>query len=247
MTLARERVVYLFPHAGASAALYRDWVDRVGDGSRLIFCPVELPGRGSRVREPAVLDLPALAGRLAADIHADWSARPKDEARDWVTFGHSFGGVLSVLVAHALSERYGMTPEVSLVSCSVPPCRQPEDDRHQWSDDRILQQAAADGATPAAVLNEPVMARQVVSQMRADYTIRHQFLGYRDLAVEQPLRLIAANGDEHVTVETVRAWRHHTRAGTELVRIDGDHFAVYHHFTQVCRELLRDHRQITTV
>lgn len=247
MTLARERVVYAFPHAGASAARYRDWTDRVGDGSRLVFRPMELPGRGRLVREPAVHDLPTLARRLAADIHADWSARPRGVARDWVTFGHSFGGVLSVIVTHDLAERYGMRPEFSLVSCSVPPCRQPEDNRHEWSDTRILQQAAADGATPAALLNEPVMARQVLFQIRADYAIRHQFLAHSDLAVHQPLRLIAANGDEHVPVETVRAWRHHTRAGAELVRIDGDHFAVYQHFTLVCRELVRTHRQTTPV
>lgn len=247
MTLAQERLVYAFPHAGANASLYRDWIDRVGDGSRLVFRPVELPGRGASVREYAIHDLPALAERLAADIHADWRARQDGAPRDWVTFGHSFGGVLSVVVSDVLANRYGMTPPFSVVSCSVPPCRQPMDDRHEWSDTRILKQALADGATPAAILNEPIMARQVLSQMRADYAIRHQFLAYHNLTVRQPLRLIAATGDEHVSEDIVRAWRHHTQTTTELTRIEGDHFAVYHHFPVVCRELIREHRQATAV
>ncbi|WP_089082861.1 thioesterase II family protein [Aquitalea magnusonii] len=235
MTMRPRRVVYAFPHAGGSAALYRVWQAQPWNDGLLV--PVEMPGRGLRIRMPAMESLPELTAWLADKLCADLRERQAPGVAEWATFGHSFGGVLSVIVASEMNRRHGLTPRFSAVSASIAPGIQPDDARHLLSDEQILAMARADQGTPEAVLREPALASRVVAQLRCDYRLRRQFLAHRGLKVPQPLHLIGAEQDPHVSLAQLRAWEHHSEAGTALHTIPGDHFAIYRHWSRV-RDIL---------
>ncbi|NQD91423.1 thioesterase [Pseudomonas sp. CrR25] len=239
MTPGSGRVIYAFPHAGASAAVYRPWIKLASAATGAILQPVELPGRGVLGREAEIRALDDLVERLADTISADLRRRQADGAVEWGTFGHSFGGVLSVAVSHALARMHRLTPVVSVVSGSVPPSLQKVDNLHEWTDEQILQKTRDDQATPSAVLAEPAMARRIVAQLRNDFIIRSQFRTLSDMVVEHPLTLVAATLDPHVSAEQMTAWRHHTAKATSFIAIDGDHFAVYRHWDVIEQALTR--------
>ncbi|WP_330961201.1 thioesterase II family protein [Photobacterium sp. 53610] len=230
MTSHKTRVIYAFPHAGASASVYRPFCKQHEAEGTTLLQPVEMPGRGVLAREPEVSNLEVLAGQLADTIFRDFRLKQQQGIHGWATFGHSFGGVLSVVVTRVLSEKYGMHPAFSVVSGSVPPSEQPYDDLHLWSDESLLQKMRADQGTPDTVLNEPVLAKRFVGQIRTDFQIRSQFLQLKEMRVAQPLVLVSASDDPHVPEETIQAWQRHTTGGTTLIRLNGDHFAVYQHW-----------------
>ncbi|POZ61407.1 thioesterase II family protein [Chromobacterium alticapitis] len=244
MSARPRRVVYAFPHAGGSAALYRAWQAEAWDDG--VLAPVEMPGRGSRIRMLAMENLPELAAWLADQLCADLRERQAQGVAEWATFGHSFGGVLSVIVASEMSRRHGLTPRFSVVSASIAPSIQPDDERHLFSDEQILAVARADQGTPEAVLREPALAGRVAAQLRCDYRLRRQFLAHRALKVPQTLRLIGAEQDPHVTLQQLRAWEAHSEGGAELHTIPGDHFAIYRHWQRV-RDILSSSPREATI
>ncbi|CDG22366.1 conserved protein of unknown function [Xenorhabdus poinarii G6] len=228
-----KRVIYAFPHAGASASVYRTWLSRFKEDTSLVFKPIEIPGRDMLNHEKVIDNLPLLVDRICTDIHVDFINRQQAGVTEWVTFGHSFGGVLSFIVSAALSENYAMHPLFSVISGSIAPSIQADDDRHLWTDEQIISKMRADNGTPESILNEPAFARRLVTSLRTDYILRHQFLAFADKKVSQPLDIISADKDEHVTEEMQAAWRHHTFATTQLHLIEGGHFAIYNYFDLV--------------
>ncbi|UIP30280.1 thioesterase II family protein [Photobacterium sp. TLY01] len=233
MSANKNLVVYAFPHAGASANVYRPFCKLHQDKGTALLHPVEMPGRGVLGREPEVTCLHTLAEKLADTLCSDFRQKQLQGIQRWATFGHSFGGVLSVAVTDVMHKKYGIKPAYSMVSGSVPPCEQDIDDLHLWSDESLLQKMREDQGTPNTVLNEPALARRYVAQLRSDFLVRSQFPSLRDLRVLQPLLLVAASDDPHVTEEQLQQWRRHTVDRISMIRVNGDHFAVYRHWSVI--------------
>ena len=231
-----NRVIYAFPHAGASASVYRPWLNPSHEGRNALLSPIDLPGRGSLAREASIQQLDKLVEQLAKNISQDFRLQKLAGITQWVTFGHSFGGVLSVAVTKQLELHHDMSPEFSVVSGSIAPCVQEYDELHTWTDEQILGKVKADMATPDAVLNIPALAQRIVAQLRSDYIIRSQ--------VDQPLTLISASADQYISRESMTAWKNHTSGQTSLIEIEGDHFAVYRHWDFIKQELLRESQHI---
>ncbi|MEN4807104.1 thioesterase II family protein [Pantoea agglomerans] len=234
-----HRVIYAFPHAGASSGIYASWLRQLQNDPEIRFMPVNIPGRGKFSRENGIESLNLLVERLAEDIANDFKLQSAKGIRNWATFGHSFGGVLSAFVTEKLLTQHKMSPDFSIISASVAPSVQPEDTRHQWPDEKILEKVRSDNGTPESILNEPAFARRLVTQLRTDYILRHQFLNRCDLKVPQPLILIAADKDVDVPHHMLQAWQNHTLAQCKHIMIEGDHFAIYQHLDLVRSLLVR--------
>ncbi|MDC9594382.1 thioesterase II family protein [Xenorhabdus sp. IM139775] len=234
-----RRVIYAFPHAGATTAIYRPWLNDLMATQSAILHPVAIPGRGALAKEPEIHDLDSLLERLAADIWADWQQKQAQGITEWITFGHSFGGVLSLAVGQALMRNYGTSPLFGVVSSAVPPHRQFTDKRHEWTDEQLIQKTKEDRGTPDAILNEPALIKPIIRQLRNDYLIRSQFPLLGNRSVNYPLVLVSATHDKYVTLADMEAWKLYTSNDISLIRIEGDHFAVYQHW-DVIKQILLD-------
>jgi medium-chain acyl-[acyl-carrier-protein] hydrolase len=83
------------PHAGGGVATFRGWPERLANAEVGI---AQLPGRGSRLREPVVTTLVDAAAGVADSI----AAAP---ASPTVLFGHSLGALIAFEVAKRLRDR----------------------------------------------------------------------------------------------------------------------------------------------
>ena len=102
--------VFLFPHAGAGAAAYRDWELP----PEFDIVAVQQPGRGPRRAEPACTSLDQLRDAVITAL------RPTlDEGVPFVFFGHSFGSIAAVEVARALADR-GLAAPLALFLSAHP-------------------------------------------------------------------------------------------------------------------------------
>src|SRR5215213_10719856 len=86
-------VLFCFPYAGGGASVFRDWIGALG--SSVEVCPVQLPGREGRFREPAFTRLAPLVDSLVESLgsHLD---------RPFALFGHSLGALIAFEFARRL-------------------------------------------------------------------------------------------------------------------------------------------------
>ncbi|HKV41924.1 MAG TPA: alpha/beta fold hydrolase, partial [Blastocatellia bacterium] len=93
--------LFCFPYAGGGAAAYRTWPRSLPADIEVI--PVELPGRGSRLAEPAFKRVPALIDGLTEAILPVLGT-------DFAFFGHSMGAVIAFELAREIRRRRGIQP-----------------------------------------------------------------------------------------------------------------------------------------
>src|SRR5262245_49588689 len=79
-------VLFCFAYAGGGASLFRDWVGALG--ASVEVCPVQLPGREARFREPAFTRLAPLVDSLVESLGPHL-------ARPLALFGHSLGALIA--------------------------------------------------------------------------------------------------------------------------------------------------------
>ncbi|WP_331254396.1 thioesterase II family protein [Streptomyces halstedii] len=211
--------LFCLPHAGGSAAVYREWRDLAPDPVQVH--PLEIPGRGGRWGEPPVTDLVFLAG-LLADALAEYLDRP------YALFGHSMGGLLAFELARTLRGRGLPRPEHLFVSGAqapeLPRTRRPI---HAAPEADVIDELRRLGGTPAGILDDAGLMELFLPTLRADYAMLETY-HYRDrppLAV--PMTVLGGDADPVVEKERLHLWRRHTDAPSRLVVLPGDHFFLF--------------------
>jgi surfactin synthase thioesterase subunit len=178
---------------------------------------VQLPGRGSRLAEPAFTDLDGLVAALLADV---------EFGAPYSFFGHSFGALLAYEVAAALRDAGRPLPRRLIVSAyPAPHLPRPNEGIHLLPDDRILQAVAQrHGGIPPEVLDDPQLSRLAASCLRADYRMVETYTWRPRPPLPVPIMVLGGRTDR-VSEEHLAAWEQHTDAGKPAVRtFPGGHF-----------------------
>ncbi|MBE8520936.1 thioesterase [Amycolatopsis sp. H6(2020)] len=224
---SRQVSLYCVPYAGATSSIYRQWPRLADAGLRVVG--IDQPGRGTRSREPRIGDYRDLVESMANQVIADLaqSGNQGGEPR-YATFGHSFGAMLSLAVADAVTRAAGQAPVLSVLSAALPPRLQPPGgEPAALTDVQLLDKIRGDGATAPELLAQDAVAGYLVRLMRADYAIRDQFHRDSSLVVGFPLTTIAAREDPYVSPDRMRRWAEHSGAPCRHLEIDGGHFAAF--------------------
>jgi medium-chain acyl-[acyl-carrier-protein] hydrolase len=84
--------LFCLPYAGGGAILYHAWAAALPN---VEVCPIQLPGRESRIREPALTRMSLLTDALTVAMRPYLS-------RPFAFFGHSMGALISFELARRL-------------------------------------------------------------------------------------------------------------------------------------------------
>lgn len=223
-----RRALVCFPHAGAGAALYRDWAEHVGPEVELLS--VRLPGRENRFTEACLTDATAVALPLR-----DALLRLN---RPLVLFGHSLGAALAYATARALIAA-GRPPERLVVSgrrAPQVPLRRPH--TASLDDTAFRARIRTMGGTPPEVLACDELMDLVVPMLRADFILSDSFVDPDPAPLPIPLLAFAGIGDAEVAVEDVAAWEEVAGAGFSLHPLPGDHFFLHQHRQKIVQSCL---------
>jgi medium-chain acyl-[acyl-carrier-protein] hydrolase len=209
--------LFCFPHAGGGASAFRDWAALAGPGVQV--CPVQLPGRESRAREPLVLSLAALAQQAALGL------RPYLDM-PFAFYGHSFGAVLAFEVARALRGSSSAGPAWLFAGgCPAPArLRAADPPRHTLPHDAFLAEVVRLGGTPQAVLSSSELLDLVAPILRADFAALETYRHEPGPPLACPITVFGGLDDDQVRPDDLEAWREATRAGFEMHVLPGDHF-----------------------
>lgn len=205
--------LFLLPSAGGSAGMFAAW-EQLADRTGVVASPVELPGRGTRISERPLDDVPALLDLLVALTPT---------AGAWAVLGHSFGALLAVEWA-AAAERLGRGPRVVVVSGAAPPWVHSTAAALDGPVADIWERVAALGGIPEAVAASPVARRVLGRAMAADVRAAAQYRPVGPIRVACDLVVVQGRDDPIVSAAHGAAWSAAAGGAFEHHVIAGGHF-----------------------
>ncbi|PLS87304.1 MAG: putative thioesterase [Actinobacteria bacterium] len=214
-TKARLRLL-CFSHAGGNARVFRRWGEAIP--GEVEVCPVELPGRGTRLGEGLVSSMPLLVETMAAEIEPLLDL-------PFAIFGHSMGGLVGFELARTLRRVYGWEPAALLVAAQNAPSVPLERPTAQRCTDGELSDALyrSGGMSEKALANARFM-RVFLPVLRADYTMVDTYVYTRERPLRCPIHLYTGTEDTLVSGRGQAEWRRETSGDFVIHRFPGGHF-----------------------
>jgi medium-chain acyl-[acyl-carrier-protein] hydrolase len=212
---ARLRL-FCFPYAGGGASIFRTWTSAFP--LEIEVCPIQLPGRENRLREPPFTQLSPLVQALA-DVFQPYLDLP------FAFFGHSLGALISFELARQLRGRSAPLPIYLFVSghaasqCSPSP--QPV---QTLSDAEFLTKLRSFNGTPETVLQHPELMEVLLPMLRADFGMVKAYIYSPEEPLPCPITAFGGLQDSLVSRDDLEAWRNQTSSGFTLHMFPGDHF-----------------------
>lgn len=227
--------LFCFPYAGGAAGIFRLWSEILP--ATIEICPVQLPGRGSRLREPPYTDLLSLV-RVAAQELLPYMGRP------FALFGHSMGATISFELARLLRYEHHLEPVHLFVSSRpAPQLGQVRPSIYDLPDDQFLEELRTLKGTPGEVLENPELMQLILPLLRADFQMIQTYTYLPRPPLDCPITVFGGLQDTYVKCEHLEAWREQTSGRFSLCMFDGDHFFLHMEQQRVLETLAQELNQ----
>ena len=207
--------LFCFPYAGGSALIYRDWARNFPEWVEV--CPVQLPGRGARLREKPFVRMDQLVKSLLSEMRP-YLTKP------FAFFGHSMGAVIGFEITRLLRRENAKLPVHLFISgrsaaqraVTKPPT-------YNLPDEEFKQELQRLAGTPAEVLAHPELMEVVMPLLRADFELIQTYEYNHEQPLNIPLTALGGLEDE-ITREQLEGWRDETTGPFSVRMFAGDHF-----------------------
>jgi medium-chain acyl-[acyl-carrier-protein] hydrolase len=212
---ARLRL-FCLPYAGGGASMFHAWARSLP--ANVAVHPIQLPGRESRLHEPAFTRIGPLVQELAEALlpHCDLP---------FALFGHSMGALISFELARALREQYALTPAHLFVSAHrAPQIPNPEPAVYLLPEQAFVEKLRRMNGTARDVLGNAELMALLLPTLRADFTICGTYIYASGPPLDCPISAFAGTQDPIASYAQVEAWREQTRQTFSLRLIPGNHF-----------------------
>lgn len=208
--------LFCFPYAGGAAVTFRTWPDSLPRAIEL--CPVELPGRGKRIRSVPFTRLQLLVQAIAIAI-LPYLDKP------FAFFGHSMGGLVSFELARLLRKNYGKIPVHLFISgYRAPQIPDPDPPIHDLPEPEFLEELRRLNGTPQAVLENTELMQMLLPAIRADFAVIETYAYTPESPLDCPITAFGGLQDREVSWDDLKAWQEQTNAAFSLHMLPGDHF-----------------------
>ncbi len=212
---ARLRLL-CFPYAGGGVSVFRAWEDELPE--TVDVCPVRLPGRESRWKEPPFTRLTPLVETLARVL------RPMLDV-PFAFFGHSMGAFVSFELARQLRREGGPTPVKMFVSgASAPQIPDPDPPIHELPDPEFLEELQRLNGMPKEVIRVEEVLRLMMPTLRADVGLVETYTYSSEEPLGCPISSYGGKKDCKATPHDLVAWSEQTASDFRLRLFPGDHF-----------------------
>jgi len=215
---ARLRL-FCFPYAGTGASIFRTWPD--GLPADVEVCPVQFPGRGTRLMETPFAQLwPAV--QVLAQALAPLLDKP------FAFFGHSLGALVGFELARQLRRQSGVQPVRLFVSADRAP-QIPHRGRpiHALPEGEFLGELRRLNGIPQKVLEDVELMQIMIPVLRADFAVYETYAYSAEPPLNCPISTFGGLQDDRVSRGDLEAWRDQTSVSFSLRMFPGDHFFLH--------------------
>lgn len=216
-----------FPYAGGSSSIYSKWKHFADENIKVI--PVELAGRGKRLKEPFYKNM----AETIDDVFREIS--PLLDKQPYALFGHSMGSSIVFELSHKILQNKKNGPVHLFVSGRCPPIIHKEDKKiHQLPDNEFMTEILETGGTPAEVFENKELREIFLPILRADYKMIEDY-NYIDKDIKLNCGISVFNGkeDKMTTYQKIRKWEEYTTGKTEVYEFEGGHFFIHNYGSEI--------------
>jgi medium-chain acyl-[acyl-carrier-protein] hydrolase len=212
---ARLRL-FCFPHAGGGASMFQTW-KRLFPAD-IEVCPVQLPGRENRLREPAMKSFGELAEALATAL-LPYLDKP------FAFFGHSMGSMVSFELTRYLRRQQLPLPQHLFVSAyRAPQLGFTKPWLHTMSEHDLVQTLLALEGTSREVLEDAELRQFLLPLIRSDFTACETYVYQPEEPLACPLDVFGGLRDQRAPRDVLAAWQEQTSSRFGLHMLPGGHF-----------------------
>jgi medium-chain acyl-[acyl-carrier-protein] hydrolase len=233
--------LFCLPFAGGSAQLFLQWRKDL-DRSIDLF-PIELPGRGKRLREEYYVDFHQAVEDITNRIVEDLDDRP------FAIFGHSLGALLAYEVTTNLIQRGYNAPDFLFISAMIPPHLYKNEIVSNLNDNVFLEKIAHLGGTPDQFFSSPELIQFFLPIFRADFNLLETYKQINNNSSPLPSNLIVFSGMNDHRFNNDQAWREYTNGNFERYVFNGGHFFIKDEQPEVLRvinKILARNKELVT-
>lgn len=183
--------------------------------------PLELPGRGSRMKENLLLDFEnAIEDYYQQIIHL-----VQDE--DFIIYGHSMGASLGLIVTKRLEEA-GIAPKQLIVSGNCGPgIKSERKPMYLMQDEEFNQELVKLGGIPKEIMENEELYTYFSKIIRADFEVIEKNPIAAIKKINTPI--YALMGDQERFVGHIKNWENFTNSHFDYQILEGNHFFIYEH------------------
>lgn len=224
--------LFCFPYAGGGAIIYRDWHENL---PAAVECwPIELPGRGRRMREGAFTRVAPLVRELAQVLLPHLN-------KPFAFFGHSMGALIGFELAVLLLNEHRLKPLRLFVSSRrAPQCPQDDLQTYNLPEPEFIADLRRLDGTPKEVLEHPELLQLLLPVLRSDFELCQTYEYTRGTLLETPITALGGELDMDVSREQLEGWRERTAAEFKMHILPGGHFYLQNSRESLFRILNQD-------
>ena len=227
--------LFCFHYAGGGALSFRNWSAELP--ATIEVCPIQLPGREKRLREPAFTRLEPLIQALTSSI-LPFLDQP------FACFGHSMGGLIAFELARHIRRHYGLHPSHLFISgCRAPQIPRIELPIHALPDAEFLEELRRLNGTPEAVIADTELMKLLLPTLRADFALNETYIYQNEPPLDCPITVFGGLQDPDINRDQLAAWRSQTRAAFSLHMLPGDHFFLHQERSLLVKLLFAEYTQ----
>jgi medium-chain acyl-[acyl-carrier-protein] hydrolase len=211
--------LFCLPYAGGGASIFRSWADKLP--SEVEVCPIYLPGREGRLKEPLFTRLSPLVEALAQALIPFMDA-------PCAFFGHSMGALISFELVRHLRRTSYQRPVCLFVSAHRAP-QLPDTSAkfHDLSDPALIDALHRLGGTPKTILQHAELMKVILPILRADFELCETYVYTPEAPLDCPIFAFGGEQDTLVSMQELQAWGTQTRQSFTLNMLPGDHFFLH--------------------
>jgi surfactin synthase thioesterase subunit len=226
--------LFCLPFAGGSKYSYNDFVH--DPPPAVNFIPLDLPGRGARVREGHLRDI----GLMTDDVYRQIRSYGN---MPYAIFGHSMGALLGYLTTIKISKENHDPPIHLFCSGMQAPSTRKKSSDHLLSNDELIKKISALGGMPPEFLSNKYLIDFFVPILRSDFTAIDTYT--YEWAGKQFFPLTVFSGtEEKFSNSDLFAWQQETEMPIEVRRFSGNHFFLFEHKAELMH-IINDRLRLT--
>jgi len=212
--------LFCFPYAGGPAQSFRKWQDQLPGSVEV--CPIQLPGRWSRLREAPFRRIDRLVQAAAEALRPHMSM-------PFALFGHSLGALIAFEMARHLRRAGASEPLQLFVSARrAPQLPRASSPIFALPDHEFIEQMRLRySGIPQEVLDAPDLLELLLPAMRADMEVFDTYQYVPGAPLGCPISVFGGATDPTVGREQLEAWRDQTTAAFSLRILPGGHFFLH--------------------
>jgi len=212
--------LFCFHYAGVGALIFRTWSDVLP--ADVEVCPVQLPGRGTRLMERPFTQLVPLVEALVQALVLLLD-------KPFAFFGHSLRALVCFELARRIRRQYGLNAVRLCVSgARAPQIPHRDPPIHTLPEREFLAELRRLNGTPCELLDHEELMDIMLPLLRADFAMYETYVYSTEPILNCPISALGGLQDRGVNKNDLEAWRSQTSGSFSLRIFPGDHFFLRH-------------------